>query len=65
MELWSRRKFFLTSLAGSALASANKLFARTPPNGDGTLFVDNFFFPAGGKPAAAGKRPLIISSVNG
>jgi len=26
MELWSRRKFFLTSLAGSAVASAGKLF---------------------------------------
>ncbi len=28
MELWSRRKFFLTSLAGSAVAGANKLFGR-------------------------------------
>ena len=35
MELWSRRKFFLTSLIGSAVAGAGKLFGRTcsPPNG--------------------------------
>ena len=32
MELWSRRKFFLTSLAGSAVASAGKLFGRTLAN---------------------------------
>lgn len=35
MELWSRRKFFLTSLAGSALAGAGKLFGLTPPDGSG------------------------------
>jgi len=59
MELWSRRKFFLTSLAGSAAAGASNLFGRTPD-------------PAGGSngasaatPAAQGKRPLIISSANG
>jgi N4-(beta-N-acetylglucosaminyl)-L-asparaginase len=60
MEIWSRRKFFLTSLAGSAVASANKLFGRdiaprkvaTPPTPD-----------AGS--SAPGKRPLIISSANG
>ena len=28
MDLWSRRKFFLTSLAGGAAAGANKLFGR-------------------------------------
>ena len=37
MELWSRRKFFLTSLAGSAIAGAGKLFGRTPANGTGEL----------------------------
>ncbi len=59
MELWSRRKFFLTSLAGSAAAGVSNLFGRTPA-------------PAGGSngasaatPAAQGKRPLIISSANG
>ena len=59
MELWSRRKFFLTSLAGSAIASANKLFGHTPTNGDAALSLANF------APPAQGKRPLIISSANG
>jgi N4-(beta-N-acetylglucosaminyl)-L-asparaginase len=59
MEMWSRRKFFLTSLAGSALASANKLFGRTPVNGNAELSLANL------APPAQGKRPLIISSVNG
>ena len=57
MELWSRRKFFLTSLAGSAIAGANRLLAATLPSaGNGA---------APSAPAAGGKRPLIISSANG
>src|SRR6202790_3051970 len=59
MELWSRRKFFLTSLAGSATASVSNLFGRTPA-------------PAGASngasaatPPAQGKRPIIVSSANG
>ena len=59
MELWSRRKFFLTSLAGSALAGTNQLFGRTPSNGNASLGIPNLTLPA------AGKRPLIISSANG
>jgi N4-(beta-N-acetylglucosaminyl)-L-asparaginase len=59
MELWSRRKFFLTSLAGGAVASASKLFGRTLPNGDAEPALVNV------APAAQGKRPLIISSANG
>jgi len=56
MNLWSRRKFFLTSLAGSLAAGSSKLFARTLPlNGD----------RAPAPPPAQGKRPLIISSANG
>ena len=31
MSLWSRRKFFLTSLAGSAAAGVTNLFARSTP----------------------------------
>ncbi len=31
MELWSRRKFFITSLAGSAVAGVNKLFGQARP----------------------------------
>jgi N4-(beta-N-acetylglucosaminyl)-L-asparaginase len=59
MELWSRRKFFLASLAGSAIAGANKLFGRTPTNGDDPLSLASLASPA------QGKRPLIISSANG
>jgi N4-(beta-N-acetylglucosaminyl)-L-asparaginase len=59
MESWSRRKFFLTSLAGSALAGANKLFGRTPPLGDSGPSLAPL------APPAPGKRPLIISSANG
>ena len=59
MELWSRRKFFLNSLAGSALAGTNKLFGRTPSNGNAALPPPTL------APPAAGKRPLIISSANG
>ncbi len=56
MNLWSRRKFFLTSLAGSLAVGSSKLFARTLPlNGD----------RAPAPPPAQGKRPLIISSANG
>ena len=55
MELWSRRKFFLTSLASSAIAGAGKLFGGAPP-ADAAVVT-----PV----AAQGKRPLIISSANG
>jgi N4-(beta-N-acetylglucosaminyl)-L-asparaginase len=56
MELWTRRKFFLTSLAGSAAASVGKLFGKTLP-GPATQPLD--------AAAAQGPRPLIISSANG
>src|SRR5258707_14102914 len=59
MELWASRKFFLTSLGGSAVASAGKLVVRTLPNGSEAQT------PASPAPAAQGKRPLIISSANG
>jgi len=55
MELWTRRKFFLTSLASSAVAGAGKLF------GAGST-ADAAVTPVA---AAQGKRPLIISSANG
>src|SRR5260370_19385605 len=61
MELWSRRKFFLTSLAGSAVAGANKLFGRTLPDSNGAVASAR---AVPGSPAQ-GKRPLIISSANG
>src|SRR5712691_6723282 len=59
MELWSRRKFFLTSLAGSAIAGAGKLFGRTLPIDGGAPPFTSL------TPAAQGKRPLILSSANG
>src|SRR5260370_22194137 len=68
MDLWPRRKFFLPSLAGSALAGANKLFGqakshaaegRQPP----VRYTDYVIAPRG--MPAQGKRPLIISSANG
>src|SRR5258708_38480648 len=61
MDLWSRRKFFLTSLAGSAVAGANNLFGRTLHESNGAV-AGARAFP--GSPAQ-GKRLLIISSANG
>ncbi|MGB2589353.1 MAG: N(4)-(beta-N-acetylglucosaminyl)-L-asparaginase [Candidatus Acidiferrum sp.] len=55
MDLWSRRKFFLASLASSFAAGAGKLMA-------GPLSADS----AGLSSAPAqGTRPIIISSANG
>src|ERR1700686_3310220 len=59
MSLWSRRKFFLTSLAGSAVAGVANLFERTTPAAAATNGE------RGVAPAAQGKRPVIISSANG
>jgi N4-(beta-N-acetylglucosaminyl)-L-asparaginase len=61
MDLWTRRRFFLTSLAGSAVASAAKLFGASPPDSNGAAVSDAPTPPV----AAQGKRPLIISSANG
>jgi N4-(beta-N-acetylglucosaminyl)-L-asparaginase len=60
MELWTRRKFFLTTLASGLAASAGKLFGGALP--------DNGAAQAAGSPAssaAKGARPLIISAANG
>jgi N4-(beta-N-acetylglucosaminyl)-L-asparaginase len=54
MSLWSRRKFFLTSFAGTAVAGTPKLFGAAPPS-------LGLSFPL----PAQGKRPIIISSANG
>src|SRR5271155_5795338 len=55
MQVWSRRKFFLTSLASSLIASAGKLFARPlPAEAAGVALAP-----------AQGMRPMIISSFNG
>jgi N4-(beta-N-acetylglucosaminyl)-L-asparaginase len=56
MERWTRRKFFLTSLAGSAAASVGKLFGKALPDEAANSL---------GAAAVQGTRPLIISSANG
>ena len=53
MEKWTRRKFFLSTLAGSIAASSRNLFAATPHSAS-----------PGGQ-SKSGARPLIISSANG
>jgi len=59
MGIWTRRKFFLTSLAGGAAASASSLLAKP-------LAMDVRDVTADRVPAVpAGKRPVIISSTNG
>jgi N4-(beta-N-acetylglucosaminyl)-L-asparaginase len=63
MSLWSRRKFFLTSLAGTAAAGTTNLLGSTEPtsrpeNGSG---MSSLF----GQAATRGKRPVMISSANG
>jgi len=61
MDLWSRRRFFLSSLLGGAAAGVSNLFGRTPElragNGDGGAST--------GRASGQGTRPLIISSANG
>src|SRR4030081_3041265 len=59
MSQWSRRKFFLSSLAGSAAATVTNLFASPKPAAAATNGA------RASAPAAQGKRPLIISSANG
>ncbi|GAC1679164.1 MAG: N(4)-(beta-N-acetylglucosaminyl)-L-asparaginase [Candidatus Acidiferrum sp.] len=59
MRLWSRRKFFLTSLAGSAAASGSNLFAKP-------VARDSEAFSTPSTPfSSQGQRPVIISSANG
>ena len=61
MDRWTRRKFFAATLAGSALAGAERLFAASlPSNGEslnGAKLVES--------PDTGAKRPVIISSANG
>jgi N4-(beta-N-acetylglucosaminyl)-L-asparaginase len=53
MDRWSRRKFFATTLASSALAGTANLFGENAP------------LVAAPIPAANAKRPVMISSANG
>ena len=54
MDLWSRRRFFSTTLAGSALAGGARLFGKSLP-------ISALPVP----PDTPAKRPVIISSANG
>src|SRR6202165_5327474 len=56
MELWSRRKFFLTSLAGGA-AAGTLLAESATKNGTSASLSDAV--------PAQGRRPVMISSANG
>jgi len=59
MDLWTRRKFFSTTLAGSALAGTARLFGKSLP--DDAISGSSGLFSTG----STAKRPLIISSANG
>ena len=59
MENWSRRKFFVSTLAGTLAAGSRRLFGATLPSALKATPAAN-----AGR-AAGGSRPLIISSANG
>ena len=63
MGLWSRRKFFLTSLAGGAVAGAGNLLGNAAPAN--AAAANAALAKVAPLPAGQGKRPLIISSANG
>jgi len=56
MELWTRRKFFVSSVVGGALAGAGRLLGKGLE--EGTMYRAPTV-------AAGGTRPVMISSANG
>jgi N4-(beta-N-acetylglucosaminyl)-L-asparaginase len=60
MGLWTRRKFFVSSVVGGALAGAGRLFGRGLEIGESANAG-----VAGTGAAAGGTRPVMISSANG
>ena len=58
MDRWTRRKFFLTSLAGSAFAGASKLFGKTLEVTDGNSRLD-LRFSTQRHPAARGRSSFL------
>jgi N4-(beta-N-acetylglucosaminyl)-L-asparaginase len=60
MELWTRRKFFVSSMVGGALAGAGRLFGKGLEIGEKASAG-----VAGTSGAAGGTRPVMISSANG
>lgn len=61
MEPWTRRKFFATTLAGGAVAGAERLFANSHPSNGGSPETLKRF----ASPGTGATRPVIISSANG
>jgi N4-(beta-N-acetylglucosaminyl)-L-asparaginase len=59
MENWTRRKFFLSTLAGSLVASSRRLFGASVPVAEGA------FPQAGTQASSKAARPLIVSAANG
>lgn len=59
METWTRRKFFLSTLAGGFVASTRRLFGATIPTSE--EFLSETDVPS----AAQSVRPLIVSAANG
>src|ERR1017187_7736535 len=62
MGVWTRRRFFLTSLAGSAAASATSLFGKTPLANNGDSSAEKMNVPT---LPATGRRRVMIASANG
>ncbi len=60
MDQWTRRKFFVTTLAGGALAGADRLLGESLPSEHSTNLES---VPS--RPSDTAKRPVIISSANG
>jgi N4-(beta-N-acetylglucosaminyl)-L-asparaginase len=63
MEKWTRRKFFLSTLAGGIAAGTRRLFAAPAPGGSaGGASAD---VAAAAQAPAQGARPVIVSAHNG
>src|SRR5664279_168194 len=60
MDQWTRRKFFVTTLAGSALVGADRLLGDSLPDKH-LEDIESLPSPA----VDTAKRPIIISSANG
>ena len=64
MEMWTRRKFFVSSVVGGALAGAGRLVGKTLGVEEGTIYRAPTGEATAGR-AAGGTRPVMISSANG
>lgn len=65
MENWTRRRFFLTTLAGGLAAGASKLLGNEIPSGNGAQATATRLRGLQNSPPAKIPRPVIISSSNG